>query len=191
MGLLGVLPAGAAQSDSPQSRIAAHASVGEFAPAIQLARQLPTLEERDRWLAQIAEAQAGAGARDAALRTAGEISGDQARTSALSQIAAQPVGAQGGAAMADFDSLIDLITSTIQPTSWDEVGGPGSVAPFPTGVLVDTQGLMRRPLEEDRSGRLAELRKGSSPTRQREKESGVEPPHSKVVGISHEVVGHQ
>jgi hypothetical protein len=32
--------------------------------------------------------------------------------------------------MADFDSLIDLITSTIQPTTWDAVGGPGSIAPF-------------------------------------------------------------
>ena len=33
-------------------------------------------------------------------------------------------------AEADFDSLIDLITSTIKPTSWDEVGGPGSISQF-------------------------------------------------------------
>jgi len=31
--------------------------------------------------------------------------------------------------LADFDSLIDLITTTIQPEEWDSVGGPGSVAP--------------------------------------------------------------
>lgn len=43
-------------------------------------------------------------------------------------------GNMGGAAMADFDSLIDLITSTIQPTTWDEVGGPGSIAPFETNL---------------------------------------------------------
>lgn len=43
-------------------------------------------------------------------------------------------GGMGGAAMADFDSLIDLITSTIQPTTWDEVGGPGSIAPFETNL---------------------------------------------------------
>jgi general secretion pathway protein D len=43
-------------------------------------------------------------------------------------------GNPGGAAMADFDSLIDLITSTIQPTTWDEVGGPGSIAPFETNL---------------------------------------------------------
>ena len=36
--------------------------------------------------------------------------------------------------MADFDSLIDLITSTVKPTSWDEVGGPGSIRPFPTNL---------------------------------------------------------
>ena len=40
-----------------------------------------------------------------------------------------PEGASGEDE-ADFDSLIDLITSTIKPTSWDEVGGPGSIMPF-------------------------------------------------------------
>jgi general secretion pathway protein D len=36
----------------------------------------------------------------------------------------------GGAGSADFDSLVDLITATISPTTWDEVGGPGSIAPY-------------------------------------------------------------
>ncbi len=43
-------------------------------------------------------------------------------------------GGAGGAALADFDSLIELITTTIQPTTWDEVGGPGSIADFPTNL---------------------------------------------------------
>ena len=43
-------------------------------------------------------------------------------------------GGLGGGAQADFDSLIDLITSTIKPTSWDEVGGPGSIRPFETNL---------------------------------------------------------
>jgi hypothetical protein len=30
----------------------------------------------------------------------------------------------------DFDSLIDLIKNTVRPTSWDDTGGPGSIAPF-------------------------------------------------------------
>ncbi len=33
-----------------------------------------------------------------------------------------------GEQWADFDSLIDLITSTVKPQTWDEVGGPGSIS---------------------------------------------------------------
>jgi general secretion pathway protein D len=40
----------------------------------------------------------------------------------------------GGAAMADFDTLIELITSTIVPDSWDLVGGPGAIESFPTNL---------------------------------------------------------
>ncbi|MFP6618394.1 MAG: hypothetical protein VB877_03535, partial [Pirellulaceae bacterium] len=36
----------------------------------------------------------------------------------------------GGAAMADFESLIELITTTIAPDSWEEVGGAGTVSEF-------------------------------------------------------------
>jgi uncharacterized protein YfaS (alpha-2-macroglobulin family)/TolA-binding protein len=40
----------------------------------------------------------------------------------------------------DFDSLIELITTTIQPTTWDEVGGPGSISVFENGqALVFSQ----------------------------------------------------
>jgi general secretion pathway protein D len=39
-------------------------------------------------------------------------------------------GGMGGGAQADFDTLIELITSTVKPQTWDEVGGPGSVSPF-------------------------------------------------------------
>jgi general secretion pathway protein D len=43
-------------------------------------------------------------------------------------------GGLGGGAQADFDSLIDLIKSTVKPTTWDDVGGPGSIAPFETNL---------------------------------------------------------
>jgi len=43
-------------------------------------------------------------------------------------------GGLGGGVFADFDSLIDLVTSTVAPTTWDGVGGPGSVQPFPTNL---------------------------------------------------------
>jgi general secretion pathway protein D len=45
-------------------------------------------------------------------------------------------GGLGGGAQADFDSLIDLITSTVKPTSWDDVGGPGSIRPFETNLSI-------------------------------------------------------
>lgn len=32
----------------------------------------------------------------------------------------------------DFDSLVDLIVATVEPTSWDEVGGQATVKPFET-----------------------------------------------------------
>jgi general secretion pathway protein D len=39
-------------------------------------------------------------------------------------------GGMGGGAQADFDSLIELITTTVKPQTWDEVGGPGSISEF-------------------------------------------------------------
>ncbi|MCA9269721.1 MAG: hypothetical protein KDA41_14675, partial [Planctomycetales bacterium] len=44
-----------------------------------------------------------------------------------------PGGVSGGS-QPDFDSLIDLLTATVEPTSWDEVGGPGSIVGFETNL---------------------------------------------------------
>ena len=49
-------------------------------------------------------------------------------------ISAGGPGGLGGGVQADFDSLISLITSTIAPDSWDEVGGRGSVREFETNL---------------------------------------------------------
>jgi general secretion pathway protein D len=44
-------------------------------------------------------------------------------------------GGLGGAASADFDSLIDLIVSTVEHDSWMENGtGEGEIQPFPTNL---------------------------------------------------------
>jgi hypothetical protein len=68
-------------------------------------------------------------------------------------------GGFGGGTMADFDSLIQLITSTIQPESWEDVGGPGSVEPFATGVVIDPQGTLRKTVSAASSGELSVLRR--------------------------------
>ncbi|MEM9354452.1 MAG: DUF1598 domain-containing protein [Planctomycetota bacterium] len=47
-------------------------------------------------------------------------------------------GGEGAAANADFDSLIDLIVSTVEHDSWMENGtGEGEIQPFPNGVWAD------------------------------------------------------
>ncbi|MCA9215859.1 MAG: DUF1598 domain-containing protein [Planctomycetales bacterium] len=51
---------------------------------------------------------------------------------------------QGGAAQADFDTLIELIQDTIAPDSWSDIGGDGSIQGFPGGVYVDATGVMKR-----------------------------------------------
>lgn len=41
-----------------------------------------------------------------------------------------PVRTQSGEMMADYDSLIALITGIVAPITWEEVGGTGTIAPF-------------------------------------------------------------
>ena len=42
-----------------------------------------------------------------------------------------PKDADPSAASADYDTLVELITSSVAAETWDEVGGPGSINPFP------------------------------------------------------------
>jgi hypothetical protein len=50
----------------------------------------------------------------------------------------------GGSANADFDSLIDLIQSTVEYDSWMENGsGQGEIQAFPMGVYADPDGTLR------------------------------------------------
>lgn len=128
--------------------------------------------------AAMALAQAKQGDLKGALAAAARIDGDVERTGVLAQIhdaasgglsaaganqAGQSAsGAPGGGTQADFDTLIELITTTIAPTSWDDVGGSGSINPFPTGVLVDANGLLRAtPLASDEA-KLAKIRASAS-----------------------------
>ncbi len=53
-------------------------------------------------------------------------------------------GAAGGAAMADFDTLMNLIQQTVDPDSWLANGGGNTILPYPAGVYVDPNGRLRR-----------------------------------------------
>jgi hypothetical protein len=68
---------------------------------------------------------------------------------------------RGGAANADFDSLIDLIVSTIQPDMWADNGGTGDVRPFPGGVLVDAAGTLR--VKSRASAKDLNAKRGAAP----------------------------
>lgn len=70
----------------------------------------------------------------------------------------------GGSAMADFDSLIDLITSTVENESWLENGtGEGDIQPFPNGVYVDAAGALKFRAPSKQAG-LVDARRRGVPT---------------------------
>lgn len=50
------------------------------------------------------------------------------------QTFAEGPGGMGGAALADFDTLINLITNTVSPDSWEENGGNGAIEPYPANL---------------------------------------------------------
>ena len=87
----------------------------------------------------------GAGGNSSVLAQMGiaATGGGGVRTGIPQQPAFGPQGGgAGGAALADFDTLIELITTTVAPETWEEVGGTGSIASFPTNlslVVAQTQ----------------------------------------------------
>ena len=125
-------------SESPEIQAAIDA--GEFKKAQHLIEQIP---QRDPWLGQLAAAQMRSGDSSAAKSSLRGIT-DIGQLARASQNVAASNDPQGGATGADFDSLINLITTTVEPDSWDDVGGPGSILPFPSGVEVDAKGVLRK-----------------------------------------------
>ncbi|MBL9123261.1 MAG: DUF1598 domain-containing protein [Planctomycetaceae bacterium] len=139
-----------------------HLAAGEFALARQIAAQNPDANQRDAQLARIAGAQARAGGRDAALETTSLMHGDIARSTSLrdvnqgtAQFVSEQSGAAGGNSAAGFAMLMRLIQNTIAPDSWQ--GGTASMQPYLNGVYVDPAGVLRRNLEPDATGALAQL----------------------------------
>jgi hypothetical protein len=152
LALAATLAARQATADEPDaSALQAQLAAGEFGPAIRDAGAIGDARLRDCWLGQIAGAQARAGATSASLNTMQDINSDQVRDAAINEMVP---GGQGGQQV-NFQQLIDLITATIAPTTWDEVGGPGAIHEFRGGVYVDAQGVLRRKLREEKDGGLA------------------------------------
>lgn len=45
-------------------------------------------------------------------------------------------GGLGGGTQADFEAIIELVTSTVAPQTWDAVGGSGSIKEFPNNLTL-------------------------------------------------------
>jgi hypothetical protein len=58
----------------------------------------------------------------------------------------------------DFDSLIDVITKSIKPTAWDDVGGPGSIQPFESAGICAIVVTHTDEVHEEIAKLLAQLR---------------------------------
>ena len=72
----------------------------------------------------------------------------------------------------DFEQIIQLIISTVKPTSWDTVGGPGSIAGFEAAGITALVVSQTQEVQEEIDRLLAELRKikrgnGEAPVRGR------------------------
>ncbi len=151
----------AADAVSGDELFSAQLATGEFAPALEQAKQAAPAA-RDARLGALAKAQSAAGEQSASLATIGSMTSDLARGQALSEAAplAGPA-ARGGGGQANFTQLIELITTTVAPTTWDEVGGPGAIQPYANGVWVDASGVIRPVVEKD-ADRIAQLRRSAT-----------------------------
>lgn len=113
--------------------VGGYLAAGEFSSATGRGLQLP-VDQRDFVLAQVAGAQGSVGETSAANGTIRGIESSLSRDDAIA-------GA-GGGSFADFQSLMDLIQTTIVPDTWEALGGPSSMSPYPQGVYVDPAGTV-------------------------------------------------
>src|SRR3569623_2226745 len=122
----GVTLAGVARSSAApvkaagddEARLQALVETGEFGPALELAKAQPDRARRDSALTAVARAQAASGDKRAMYSPLGNVTNDKYRQAVLDESRTMPRGGHGGGVQPDFQSLIDLLTATIAPTTW-------------------------------------------------------------------------
>lgn len=171
--LLGSRAVNADEPADVNKQLQAHLAAGEFGPARALAQMAP-VGQQDAMNAAIAAAQLRAGARGGFANTLRGIGSDQVRSGLMPGYGSGGMGAggfaggqsgygfvpQGGAAMADFTALMELIQSTTgRPNpGWEDDGGVGRVEEFPQGVLVDASGLLKKGVARSQNAALVSVR---------------------------------
>ena len=153
-GLVVMVSAVSFAEDAPSDLIRKQLEAGEFAPALEVAGAIQDPQQRTRMLQQIAAAQRAVGEFGAARNTAAIIPDPRERARERTTTVRER-NLRGGGTGADFGPLIDLITTTIDPDTWDEVGGAGSVSQYDTGVTVDPYGQLRLVSKDELTGRLS------------------------------------
>ena len=131
-------------------------TVGSSGPSADSAVDSKQEQERNAELAQVASRQFDSGDWRGAFSTAASLEYDSDRADLLNELSRKRVdsqqemskrlkGALGGISAADFTSLIDLITNTISPDSWQDTGqGLGTIQSYPAGVYVDPEGTLKK-----------------------------------------------
>lgn len=160
LSLVMLLPAWVqAQSRFDEATFQGFLRTGEFAPAQAMIAGLADGKERDQRFAALAQAQVESGALRAADRTAGFLRSSELHDDYLAtrHDASRRAG-MGGGVIADFDPLMELISRTVAPESWEELGGTGRMQEFRAGVTVDPAGRLERLVVEPLGGDLAQLR---------------------------------
>ena len=134
IGLVGVALSASADESIP-TPFDRHLRAGEFVNArVTALQEMPM--RRDHALAQVASAQSESGDSVAAAGTVRRIESPEARRSVAA-------GGQGGNSFADFQSLIDLIQTTVVPDTWEALGGPSTMSEYPQGIYVDPEGTVQ------------------------------------------------
>ncbi len=147
----------AKQSAVDKSLLAARLDAGEYGPAVDAAGSIDDLAQRAGYLKEIVAAQRDAGELPGAEATASRIPIREVRAATRGEVIRERGAKGGGGVQADFTSLMNLISTTVQPDSWEDLSGPGSMMPYRTGVYVDPNGLMRQLTKEEKTGALESL----------------------------------
>ncbi|GIX03688.1 MAG: hypothetical protein KatS3mg113_0694 [Planctomycetaceae bacterium] len=133
---------GQAEQKTRAELVRAHLAAGEYGLATKLATQETDLALKGEMFQWIAEAQLRDGAVQAAAATLRNIPDQHVRGQAQGRLNQRQTMLQGGAAMADFGTLMQLIQQNTSGQWEDQDGVGGTMTPFPYGVRVAPERLL-------------------------------------------------
>ena len=138
-----------------QDLVASHLAFGEFARALEVAKEATNADEKSELLALVANAQFRAGDSTSSRGSIRMMLDPNQRQQSLSQLASGQ--ALAGGAQADFTQIMALIRSETNGMWADTDGTGGSMSEFTQGVRVDPAGALTKLSKEEQTGRLRDL----------------------------------